>query len=338
MTTVLLIKPRGMGWGPITAMARLAAELLEAQLIEIDDRPLTRSERLRALLPRLRGDDELLVVAPVPEALNFVALAPGIRSRYRSITGWVIDCWWTDRIPVSVRRGRLFDRVLVTERGVVSDWQEASTAPVAWLPLGADVLGAIRTRGRARDYPRPIDLQRMGRQPEAWDDDETVSRACREVGLTFRGRPPFGESAEESYRNVIDADAGSRALLAFSNLSSPALYTHPTREYVTSRWLDALAVGTMVVGRRPREDGSDDLLWDGATVDISVDDASRGALEVAGALEGWSPDRAQAIQDEALRRLDWRWRFRQIAQWMGVRSLRLETELAELEQSQPSKP
>lgn len=330
MATILYVRPKGEGWGPITAMARLAATHLDAELVEIEDHPLTRFDKAKTLLPRLHGSDALLVIAPVPEALNYVVEAPGLRAQYRTVVGWVIDCWWTDRIPVSVTRGRVFDRLLVTEKCVVPEWSAAARVPVHWMPLGTDVLGMIRRHGRAGLLGRPTDLQRMGRQPEAWENDETNASRCERLGLTYGGRPPFGDSHEASYANVLTANAQAKALLAFTNLASPAGYTHPTREYVTSRWLDALALGTLVVGQRPREAGSDELLWPGATLDISATDVEVGLEAVRRRLDTWTPADARAIQDEALRRLDWRWRFRDIAEILGGQSATLARELDEL--------
>lgn len=332
-TTILYVRPEGGGWGPITAMASLSARLLQADLITMERRELGRVHKARALLPRLRGAESLLVISPVPESLNFIALVPGLRRHYGTVIGWVVDCWWTNRIPVAVTRGHLYDRLLVTEKEVVDDWRRVTRMPVEWVPLGADVLGALRERGRAGDYERTVDLQRMGRQPEAWDDDELVAAMCEHRGLAHGPRPPFGTTPEGSYANVLAAAAGARSLLAFTNLASPAGYTHPSREYVTSRWLDALALGALVVGQRPREEGSDELLWEGATLDVSPTNVAAGLDALAAELTHWTPERADAIQDQALRRLDWRWRLREVAELLDVASPVLDAELRELREA-----
>lgn len=329
-TVVLLVRPPGKGWGPILSMGRLVAELLEAELIEVDQSSLTVPERVAERLPRRRGDDVLLVVSPVPEHLRLAVRVPGLRRRFRTVVGWVIDCWWTQRIPASVRAGGHYDRLLVTSKEVVGEWESITGLPVGWMPLGTDALGAWGQRGPARDLERPVDLQRMGRQPEAWGEDEANAARCEARGLVYGGRPPFGGTPEESYRNVLDADAGAKTLLAFSNLVSGASYTHPTREYVTNRWLDALAVGTVVVGRRTHEEGSDELLWDGATVELSPTDAEAGTDALAEYLRGWTPATAARVQAEALGRLDWRLRAHDVARLLGVSSPTLDAELEAL--------
>lgn len=40
---------------------------------------------------------------------------------------------------------------------------------------------------------------------------------------------------EEPYSTVLDTCAHTGSVLAFTDLASPADFTHPTREYVTSR-------------------------------------------------------------------------------------------------------
>jgi len=158
----------------------------------------------------------------------------------------------------------------------------------------------------------------MGRQAPAWDDDAVLARCAADHGLVMGARPPFGATAAASYRNVLDSYRRAKVVLAFTNLVSPAEYTHPTREYVTSRWLDALAGGALVAGRRPREEGSDELLWEGATVDLPVDDLEAGMVQLALRLADWSPRETLALQVEALRRLDWRLRLRVLATELGL--------------------
>ena len=333
-TVVLYVQPQGGGWGPITAMARLAARLLDADLVTLDDAPRPWWTRVAALGPRLRGADALLVVAANPEHLAWAATVPGIRHRFGTVVGWVIDCWWTDRIPLAVVRGHLYDRLLVTEQEVVGEWARRSGLPVEWLPLGADVLAAVdRTRAV---QGRTVDLQRVGRQAPAWEGDDVISTLCRQRGLSYGARPPFGDTPDRSYANVLDAYGRAKAVLAFTNLASPAAYTHPTREYVTSRWLDALAHGALVAGRRPREQGSDRLLWDGATLEVPEDDPASGLDLLATTLADWTPEAARDLQREALKRLDWRLRLRSVAEILGVHACPLDAETARLRQIQAS--
>jgi hypothetical protein len=53
---------------------------------------------------------------------------------------------------------------------------------------------------------------------------------------------------------------------------------------------------------------------------------------VAAALRQWAPDMAAANYLMALKRLDWRWRFKVVAEVCGIRSAPLAQELELLEE------
>lgn len=107
----------------------------------------------------------------------------------------------------------------------------------------------------------------------------------------------------------------SRLVLVFSNRVSPAAYTHPTREYLTGRWTDALAAGCLVAGTAPATART--LLWPGATVEVSPSDRSVAWPVLIEAAEGWDLARAHAQQHRARQTLDWRWRLRDLCQVAG---------------------
>ena len=102
---------------------------------------------------------------------------------------------------------------------------------------------------------RPVDLLRVGRQPDAWDDDQRSDAACRLAGLRFAGRPPFfPENFKDSsagHRDLCARYARAKFVLAHSNIVAPASYTHPSKEYISARWTDALAAGSVVAGIPP---------------------------------------------------------------------------------------
>jgi len=103
-------------------------------------------------------------------------------------------------------------------------------------------------------------------------------------------------------------------VLAFSNLVSPASYTHPTRDYVTGRWTDALAAGCIVVGVAPR--AASQTLGDGATLEISPTMRDEAWPVLTAAARTWTPEAAAAQQERARRALDWRWRLRDLCRAM----------------------
>lgn len=325
--TVVYGRPQGAGWDPITLMARLAATLLEAEYREIRvDKPLSKATAASGLLPRRRGGRDCLVIAAQPVHLAMMLDRHYWLHGYGTTVGWVIDSFLDDRIPRLARGRGHFDQLFVTDGELVGDWERKTRTPTDWLPWGADVLdmGPLRLH-------RPIDLQRVGRQPAQWDDDDENQRAAAEVGLRYRGRPEFGGTPPRSQEILVDALSRSKFALAFSNRHSPAAYTHPTREYLTGRWTTALAAGASVVGIAPRCMATDSLLWEGALLELDSVDRESGLPQVARAVADWAPQRAVHNRLEALRRLDWRWRFKMLAGALGLRAPLLDAELLALE-------
>src|SRR4029078_5366555 len=114
--------------------------------------------------------------------------------------------------------------------------------------------------------------------------------------------------------------------LAFTKRFSPASYTHPSRQYLTGRWTDALASGSIVAGITPSCEATDALLWPEATLDLGTVDRQEGIRRVVDAASRWTAEAPRENHRQALRRLDWRWRFRELAQAIGVESEPLDRE------------
>nr|NLI49520.1 glycosyltransferase family 1 protein [Propionibacterium sp.] len=160
--------------------------------------------------------------------------------------------------------------------------------------------------------------------------DDANAAAAADAGLTYRGRPGFAGNPVESQQILTHALSRAKFALAFSNRHSPAAYTHPTREYLTARWTTALAAGASVAGIAPRCRATAELLWEGALVEFASVDRREGLERLAAELAAWTPRRALVNRAEALRRLDWRWRFREIAGVLGRTAPALDANLAML--------
>jgi len=131
---------------------------------------------------------------------------------------------------------------------------------------------------------------------------------------------------------MMNAYGVAKFTLAFSNAVDRDPNNHPTREYLTGRWVDALGSGSTVAGVAPRGPNTDGLLLTGATLELGSVRPSEGLRVVAAALKQWTPDIAAANYQMALRRLDWRWRFEALAEVYGIRSAPLTLELQLLEE------
>jgi hypothetical protein len=174
---------------------------------------------------------------------------------------------------------------------------------------------------------RPVDLQRLGRQPEGWEDDEEMRRACEAAGLRFAGRPAMHTDATENQSALMHHLAKAKFTLAFSNAVSPAPYTHPTSEYLTGRWTDSLASGAVVAGIAPKAAATRELLWPGATLELRTTDPLEGIEQIVAAVANWNPTVARDNYRRSLQALDWRWRFRKLAAALEVEPEPLASEL-----------
>lgn len=321
---VVLAHSGGRGWGSIEHLARLAARCFGGELLLIDTpHEFGRAFKARALLPRRRGGGRsALLIAPHPINLVSALESEVLRRRYDRIAAWVIDSFWSDRIP-HITRTPAFSHLYVTDPEHVADWQAASPAPVTVNMWGSDALGVpVEQLG-----DKPVDLQRFGRQPDAYEDDDVTAALAAARGLNFRGRPPFGADELESERNVHAALEAAKVTTAFSNRINPTGYTHPTREYVTARWVDAISRGVLVAGAAPRSQAAETLLAPGTCLEIDPEDAGAGLDAIAEAVRAWSPQQAIGRHVHALRHLDWRHRFASIARDLGAEPAPLAREL-----------
>lgn len=324
--TVVYTHPGGRGWDTVTLMAELAARLLGGNLLRFaNDAPYTKAFAARDLMPRRHASGVCLVIAPQPAQLSALLEAPLLGRRFDVVAGYVIDSFWTDRIPRLARQRGRYDHLFVTDGELADEWAAVTGTPTTWLPFASDVLAQP-----VPDGDRAVDVQRVGRQPQTWDDDEESSAAAARHGLVLRGRPPFFTEPAANQAGLTTAMAAAKYTLSFSNAASPAPYTHPTREYLTGRWTDALAVGATVAGIAPRCDATRELLWPEATLELSSTDRDVGLAEIAEAAAGWTPALARHHHHMALERLDWRHRFKTVADTLGLTAPVLEAELAQL--------
>lgn len=309
---LVFIRPGGFGWGPVSELVGLAGRLLQAHVIEVPDAGRAATlQRVATLLPRgpRRRGRRLLVVAGNPsmaaQAAHRRLWFPG----YESTAAWIIDSFWTSQIPQLLRHRPHFDHLFVMDPDLVDEWRHTTGRPVSCLPWGADTLDRPDAGGKS------VDVQRLGRQPQAWDDDARTAAAAAAAGLRFRGAPPAFDDAAANQAAVRTALTQAKIILAFSNLVSPAAYTHPTRDYVTARWTDGLAAGCLIAGAAPK--AAAQILWPGATLEISPTDPASAWPVLQKAAQAWTPVEARRHQRLARQRLDWRHRLRALCETMG---------------------
>ena len=323
-------QPVGPGWHPINYLAKLAAELLGAELIILDgEQSPGKLQKLDALIGRRSTNSgakaPCLLICPSPADLHALLLVPHWKKRFSTIAAWIIDSFWLNAVHRIVRWSRLFDHLFVTTEEDVPAWESLLRTPTTFLPWGSDVL-----RRGSGNTDRPLDLIRVGRQPAEWDDDQVITSACEPIGIRFHGRPTFHGDAAANQSELMAMFAKSKFVLAFSNIANPAHYVHPTREYLTARWVDSLASGAVVAGVAPKSPSINRLLWPGATLDLGGTDRTDGLQIIRQGVEIWRPEQAIVNHRNSLERFDWRWRLAVIADKLQLPAPLLRAELQTL--------
>lgn len=312
------------GWAPVLHLGKLAAQLFGGEYENIPFRGPSRWRKALALRPRSRnrGSDGLLIVLRYPHEMSAVRQLTQFRQAYNFVAVWIIDSFLTEMMPTWGSFSDI-DFLGVTRPNDMEVFRRRAGDRVAWLGWGSDVLGL----GSGSPL-RPTDLLRVGRQPNVWDNDaETAHHAARHE-LVFEGRPVFSSDPDVNQRTLTNCLARTKFVVAHSNLVSQSTYTHPSEEYITARWTDALACGASVAGCQPLTDHSmKELLWPDATLHFDRVDLAHNLEAVAEAVQAWTPKRAQDNYHQALARLDWRWRLKIIADHAGHRSNKLERDL-----------
>jgi hypothetical protein len=268
------------------------------------------------------------MVCAGPGDLEKILNVSGWRTRFRFLAAWIIDSFWLDHISTLTRAASPFDHFFVTSLEDIQQWKRATGIPTTWLPWGADALRLGRCAST-----REWDLTRVGRQPGDWDDDPESARLSSLLRIRFRGRPPSPNLTElQNHQFLMQVYGDSKYVLAFSNSVNHEDYTHPTREYLTGRWVDALSCGATIAGIAPRGETVDQLLWAGATLDFPSVCRSEGLPLLAAALKDWTPACAHHNHRMALKNLDWRWRFKTLSDHFGTTPAPLVAELAQLQE------
>lgn len=316
------------GWGPITALARLAGRLLEAPVRFVHpEREYSNLRKAVSLLPgRRAGHRALLLIAAQPGDLLALADARVLVGRYRTIGAWIIDSFWAERLPRFMRSGRHgIDQLWITDKELLGHYRDTTGTRCEWLPWGTDVLAAVRSA----HPPRSVDVLRLGRQPALWDDDAANASALAEHGLTYQGRFELADDGEDNQAAVRHQLDRAKVVLASGSLASRSDYSHPTRDYISARFTDAVASGTRIAGSRP-QCAAADLIPDEAWIDLELVDRGSDAARIADAVAQHDEARADRLRRAALIGLDWRHRLHAVARRLDTDTGLLQRELDEV--------
>jgi hypothetical protein len=240
----------GTGWGPITELALLAARLFRADLRPVKSARASGLNLVRHQIlgapGRRKRDRAALLIAPTLWYVQDFVREPDLLGQYSQIATYVCDSMNTETFnrPGVLRHFDLVARMQPHDDDVYRTWVGDRSI---YAPFGTNALDRGGWHG-ARD----LDVLRVGRQPPSWENDAQSAIKAEAAGLTFQGRPPQVTGHEDAAQSLSGFYRRAKFTVAHTNLVASHHATHPTKEYFTARWTDALSCGAVVAGVQPK--------------------------------------------------------------------------------------
>ena len=320
----------GAGWGPITELALLAARLFRTDLRPVKSGRASRLNFVRHQIlgapGRRKRDRAALLIAPTLWYVMDFVREPDLLGQYSQIATYVCDSMNTETFnrPGVLRHFDLVARMQPHDDDVYRKWVGDRSF---YAPFGTHALDRGGWQGL-----RDLDVLRVGRQPASWENDAESARKAAAAGLTFQGRPPQIAGHYAAVQSLSGFYRRAKFTVAHTNLVASHRATHPTKEYFTARWTDALSSGAVVAGVQPKGICTGpDTLWPEGLIDLEDTDITANLRRIAEAKTVWTPEIARYNHLMSLRRLDWRWRLRAIARAMAFQVPALDQDILRLE-------
>lgn len=322
-TTILysgLASPH-VGWAAVDELAPLLAYYFNAELLSPGklagnwlQRRLHPHRQLYKTVPA-GGGDVLIVVARGPGDLRLINAIPDCRKQFKKIYGVVIDSYFQEGYGEETA---LYDAITVTAHDDVTYPRDKYGIQVHQLYQGADCLTWAPKQWHSRD----IDLIGFGRTPTSY-------QACFAEHF-HQAKSPFlylhsplgnitGDTVHLERGMLFKLLHRSKLSLAF-HMFVELQGERPRSMSVTSRWLESLLSGCIVVGRRPPSRMAEDMLfWPGCTIELP-EDPKLAAQEVEQLLERNHQFDAQRQSNIAhmIGHHDWRYRIRDFCGFVGL--------------------
>jgi hypothetical protein len=323
--TVLLSRrnPPFAGWVAIDEFEDLFQHLTGGRVLCAEHRSIrTAIGRMESRLigPFLRFDEQvggelLLVVAREPSDLRMVYALPNARKRFRKIAGYVIDSYFAESFERSARH---YDHVFSTTEEGADLLRSRYGVSSSVLRQGFDCL-----RWANAEADRSIDVIGFGRQPDSYHRSFQAAFHTSESKVLYLHSPIGSRTGADVYTErpmMLKLLQRSKISLAFHLLVEPIGERPRAANFVTSRWLESLGTGCLVLGKKPLGQMAEGMFpWSDAL--IEVPDKPSDAVEMMKSLLS----RPNFIQEtrrqnvlEMCRRHDWRDRIRDIYQCLGL--------------------
>ena len=308
----------------INRLLNLMKETLGATQVGIADAAPSAFTRLKhsAMPPRPAGNLVRLYMANRPSELSAAIADPDFDKPAKYRIAWIFESFWTDDIPKLCLSA--FDLIILTQSCDVPTYRDAGARDILVLPWGSDVL-----RLGAGNGHRPVDVIGLGDQPKSLLPEAEFKKEAEELGVRYANAP----SADLTVSQYFGTLSGAKYVTLFSNLVSQRGGAHPTKEYFTGLWANALASGASVIGIAPHSDRSfSDILWDGALIDVGSTDRGKFQSELRRAIANWSKDQPRRNYLRSLERLDWRWRIKTLCEHLATDTDALKSQLDEIQE------
>jgi hypothetical protein len=313
-----------VGWLAIDEFAELLAKYLQATIISVKNPPQSRWDRVlmkkgEIVAEGYAGDiagDLLVVIARSSLDLALIRALGDYRYRFGKIVAWVADSYFYEGYSNFVRD---YDLLAVTAHEDVDFLRSKYGIKAACVYHGIDCYKVVPRK----NVPRSIDLIGFGRLPSSYLKAMKARFHDMKNPYLFMHSPigsTTGPDIAIERGMLFKLLQRAKLSLAFHLFCEPE-GKRPRSMMLTSRWLESLAAGCLVVGKRPVSRMSDEMLfWDDATVELS-DDAAVAVEEVEAILRNFS--NFLEVRRESVTNLiaphDWRYRISQLSEMWGIK-------------------
>ncbi|MEM1002364.1 MAG: glycosyltransferase [Bacteroidota bacterium] len=282
-----------------------------------------------------QGKNVLVLIDLSPGSLRKITSIPKWREKFDLVVGYVEDCCLVDTFPDYISQ---FDYLFIPYIEYQSELKTLLNIPVKVLPYAFDVLNhgaGIRSRC--------IDIASYGRTPKNYYSalSHKFNSATSDYSYYHHSGPSIVNFPDLSYcserfdylhrAQLRKSLQRSKLTLAFNfdyTMSETALNLskkHPSYKYnrvsLPRRWYEIAAVGSVIVGKKPKSEMMDTLFgWEDATIELP-DDASQGVSFIQDLLQ--DRERLDSIHHrnylKSLEINDWRLRFRDMFKVLGIK-------------------
>ncbi len=264
------------GWLPVDDCALKLSAYLGAPVYHP---PALEHGRLVRRLPHLLAEplrheapdgDTLIVIARNPSALDVINHIRGVRRRFKKVLAWVTDSYFYQGYGQATKH---YDLIAVTDHADAEWIQRNFGTQTITIRQGIDTFSIVPSV----DRPRSIDLMGFGRMPPKYH--EAFKRRFHSPTSPYLYlHSPIGHQTGsviwEERSMLLKTLQRTRFSLAFHMLCNPEI-NRPKSMMVTSRWLESLAAGCIVVGKRPISAMADEMLsWPDSTIELPDDPAT----------------------------------------------------------------